>query len=268
MSEQLWWRPMRPSDAGGWADLLAAIRVADHGWEYYTAEDLSEEFGDPDWDLERGSMAASQIHLERFPGRPLSVSARCPTTNAGSLALYERRGYRRARWFNGMTRDLSVSLPGLPELPAVEFLGWGPQRLVDARLIRNEAFRDHWGSTEMNAEGWEHLMATGAFRPECSFLAYSSGEPVGVVISQEYEVGPAAKGRDLYIAIVGTRRVHRNRGIASALLAKVLDTAGAVGFATASLEVDSESPTGAVGLYQRLGFEIEHTSVIMTKSLL
>lgn len=113
------------------------------------------------------------------------------------------------------------------------------------------------------------LHGNQAVRPAFSFLAYSGGEPLGLVISHEYEAFNEAAGRrDLYIALVGTRRAGRNRGIASALLLRALAGARAAGFASASLGVDADSPTGALGLYRRAGFTVELTSVTNTKPLL
>jgi ribosomal protein S18 acetylase RimI-like enzyme len=43
--------------------------------------------------------------------------------------------------------------------------------------------------------------------------------------------------------------------------------AKAAGFATASLGVDAGSPTGAVGLYQRIGFTVTDTWIAERKPL-
>jgi ribosomal protein S18 acetylase RimI-like enzyme len=73
--------------------------------------------------------------------------------------------------------------------------------------------------------------------------------------------------RDLYIPLLGTRRAARGRGIASTLLARALTGAGAAGFTAASLRVDADSLTGALGLYERAGFTVEHTSITQLKHL-
>jgi mycothiol synthase len=112
-------------------------------------------------------------------------------------------------------------------------------------------------------------MAAGAFRPAFSFLAYDHGEPIGFVISHEYDAYAEATGiRDLFIAILGTRRAGRKRGIGSALLLRALAQARAAGFTSGSLVVDADSLTGALGLYERVGFTVEHTSITQSKPLL
>jgi mycothiol synthase len=213
--------------------------------------------------------AAIPLHEERFPGRPLSLSGACVSDNAGAVALVAAHGYRPARWFHAMVRDLSAALQEVPAPAGVEIVGFTPDRSHDALLVRNEAFHDHWGTTEITVEHWDHFMAQGAFRPAFSFLADADGEPVGVILGYEYESYTEATGiRDLFIALIGTRKAARKRGIASALLVRALTEAREAGFTAASLGVDADSLTGAVRLYERAGFTVEHTSITQMKPLL
>ena len=168
-----------------------------------------------------------------------------------------------------MTIDLTQPLREIPgPSSGVEIVGFTPERSQDARLVRDEAFRDHWGSTETTAEGWAHTMGPQAFRPACSFLAYDAGDPLGVILAFEYDAYLKATGiRDLFIALVGTRRAGRKRGIASALVARALAEAKDAGFVRASLDVQADSMTGAVGLYERIGFSISHSVAYYEKAL-
>jgi ribosomal protein S18 acetylase RimI-like enzyme len=213
--------------------------------------------------------AAVRLHREHFPDRPLSLSGSCLAHNAPAAALYAARGYRPVRWFHAMTRDLKAPLPDAPLSPEVQLIPFSPEVSEDARLIRNEAFADHWGSTETSAQAWAHLLEAGTFRPGFSFLACVGGTPAGFVLSHEYEAYNEVIGRrDLHIALIGTRRAARGRGIASALLGRALAAGREDGFSSGSLVVDADSETGAVGLYERAGFTVMHTSVTQAKSLL
>lgn len=116
---------------------------------------------------------AVPLHNDRFPGRPLSLSSGCLSSNAGAVALHEQRGYRPVRWFHSMMRDLSAVIPRAAIPAGVQITGYTPDMAEHARLVRNEAFRDHWGSTETSAELWAHFLASAAFRPEFSFMAYA-----------------------------------------------------------------------------------------------
>jgi mycothiol synthase len=314
------WRPVTTADAGDLTALLNAMEAVDHQDEHASEEETLEEFGDPDCDLPRGSIAAYDggtmigygmltarmaadpvhemyvsggvhpeyrrrglggrilhwaeraapaLHQERFPGRPLSLAGHVQASNTGAVALYAAHGYTQARWFRGMRRDLSVALPEAAVPAGIEIAGFATTRSQDAMLIRNESFRDHWGSVEYTAGGWAHFTRQQAFRPEFSFLAYGGAEPLGLVIGMEYVADSEATGyRDLEIPLVGTRRAGRKRGIASALLTRAMAEARAAGFAAASLGVDADSPTGAVGLYERLGFTVMGTWVSERKPLI
>jgi ribosomal protein S18 acetylase RimI-like enzyme len=218
--------------------------------------------------LDWAESAAAVLHRDRYPDRPLDLSTYALSNNREALALYQARGYRPARWFHGMTRDLSAPLPSVADPAGVQIVGLTPDAWEHARRVRNDAFQDHWGSTEMTAESWAHFMSSGAYRPEYSFIAYGGGQPLGFVIGHEYdEVTDATGSRDAYIALVGTRRQARKRGVAFALLARVLAAAEAAGCGSASLGVDADSPTGALGLYRRAGFTVRHTSIVHLKSL-
>ena len=216
-----------------------------------------------DW-VEKESVV---LHCQRFPGRPLELSGSSPTTNTAAISLIEGRGYRPVRWFNGMVVDLSKPLIESPPVEGCLIASWSPDHAMDALSIRNEAFRDHRGSTETTPEVWAHSLATAGFRPEFSFVAFCDGEAAGFLTACEYEMDPKI-GRDLYISLVGTRRAHRKKGIATALVTTVLKAAKEAGFAIASLEVDAESPTGALAVYERIGFKLDHRSVTMNKEVL
>ena len=216
--------------------------------------------------LDWSERAAVPLHEERYPGRPLVLHSGCNSKNAHALALYAAHGYRQERWFRMMRRSLSDPVGARPMPDGVTIGVYSSQRSEDARLVENEAFRDHWGSTESSLASWAHDNASAAFRPGLSFLAYAGADALGIIRCFEFAAETAATGRrDLYVGSVGTRRAGRNRGIASALLATALQAAAADGCQTASLMVDADSPTGAAGLYERAGFSVENTSVSVVK---
>jgi len=212
--------------------------------------------------------AAVLLHDDRYAGRSLALSSGCQSGNAGAVALHQARGYQAVRWFHVMLRDLSAPLPPVAVPAGVQITGYAPEMTEHARLIRNESFRDHWGSAEISAESWAHSLAHGAFRPGLSFLAYEGPEPLGLLFSHEYDAYRARTGRrEVYIALVGTRAAGRKRGIATALLATALSAARAEGYDQASLGVDADSLTGAVRLYERVGFTVDTTSIAYRKQL-
>jgi mycothiol synthase len=218
--------------------------------------------------LDWAEHAAVPVHDQRFPGHPLSLGTGCLSTNAAAITLYEGHGYQPARWWHEMVRDLSPAVPP-PVIPAgIRIAAYQPDMAEHARLIRNESFRDHWGSTQTSPERWAHFLGSAAFRPGFSFLAYEGSEPLGMLIARESEAYHARTGRrDLHIALVGTRAIGRKRGIATALLLTTMSAARADGYDRASLDVDSGSLTGAVQLYEHVGFAVASTWISYRKQL-
>jgi mycothiol synthase len=224
--------------------------------------------------LEWAERAAVPLHQARFGGQPLALHGTCATRNEAAVALHAGHGYRQQRWFHQMRAEFAGRRTDggvKPEtrLSGVQIARYSAERSQDALLVRNEAFRDHWGSTEDTPATWAHFTGSSAFRPSVSFLAYGGeGEPLGVLMSMEFDGDTAATGvRELWVQTVGTRTAARNRGVATALLATALTAAADEGFDRAALQVDADSPTGAVGLYERAGFSIVTTSVTMRKPM-
>jgi mycothiol synthase len=212
--------------------------------------------------------AALPLHQARYPGHPLALSASCPAGQDAALALFAAAGYQQVRWFHFMSRDLTGAVPygQLPE--GTRLAGYAAELSQAARQVRDEAFRDHWGSILTTAESWQHFVGHERFRPAFSFLAYLGDKPVGVLIAHEYDAFREATGRrECYIETVGVTKAARGRGIASALIRRSLAAAQADGCAIATLYVDADSPTGALTLYEHMGFTKQRTSVTLIKDL-
>jgi ribosomal protein S18 acetylase RimI-like enzyme len=126
------------------------------------------------------------------------------------------------------------------------------------RLTHNEVFLDHWGFTPRSVESWNARHAgSRSFRGGSSYLVLDGETIAAYVLCYEWDADTALTGiRELYIGQVGTRRPYRGRGLARAALAKVLAEAAQAGYKRSGLGVDADNPTGALGLYESLGFTV------------
>jgi ribosomal protein S18 acetylase RimI-like enzyme len=68
--------------------------------------------------------------------------------------------------------------------------------------------------------------------------------------------------REGWVRSLGVKQAWRGRGVASALLENSFNAFIDAGLTHSMLGVDSENPTGAFGLYERLGYEVLHGTVI------
>ncbi|MDQ2848291.1 MAG: GNAT family N-acetyltransferase [Actinomycetota bacterium] len=180
---------------------------------------------------------------------------------ASTIALAEAEGFETWRYFFRMQRDLAKPVDTAITPTGFTIRGYREGDEEAVRIARNNTFADHWGSLETTPERWRaHLTGAKAFRPQHSYLAtFDAGPAAGsiaaFVMAEEFDAETEARGyRTGYIALVGTERAARGRGLASVLLARQLISMRDDGYAYAELGVDSDSPTGAGRIYQRAGF--------------
>ncbi|WP_353828064.1 GNAT family N-acetyltransferase [Agromyces sp. SYSU T0242] len=203
----------------------------------------------------REQLAASDA---RLPGWIMSFAT---DGVADAAALLEHAGLRRVRHFSSLERDLRAPVPDAQVAEGIRVVPWSDHWAESARLARNEAFADHWGSQSTSPESWAAMHEAGSFAPDLSFLALAADGPdervVSFVIALREPPTPAAPdGPSAYVRLVGTLRAHRGRGLARVLLVRHLDAAERAGIGRSTLDVDAANPTGAVGLYTALGYEV------------
>lgn len=202
--------------------------------------------------VDAGVAAAKVLHALHHPAQRLAVDVHKAEHIAGVTELLRSRDFAPVRYFQRMERALGDVVNSAE--PRIE--PWSPRTDEDFRLVRNESYRDCWGATPMPADQWRNRITNQTFRPEATFLFRDTdGTPAGVLVTMSWEADTAATGvRDAHFMVLGTRREHRGRGIASALLAHALRAAAEQGYDRASLNVDSAGPAGLSGLFERAGF--------------
>lgn len=207
--------------------------------------------------LDWGLATAPVLSAKAFPGVPLELHLNVDDANAGLKALAEGAGFTANRWFAQMGRSLAGELPRFTPPDGVSVVTWSSELDEGARQVRNESFRDHWGSVPHTPESWRSfIVGTRNFLPESSFVALHEGRAVGVLITHTFEgYNEQAGQRRAWIQIIGTLREWRGKGVASALIAHALAAFRDQGFDTTGLGVDADNPTGAVSVYTRAGFE-------------
>lgn len=185
-------------------------------------------------------------------------------------ALLEESGYEVVRYYNEMHRPLSPPLPEAPLGHGLELVPMEPGLSEAVRLAHNQVFADHWGSEPRDEEAWGFVVNDPLARPDLSavVLASSTGEVVGYQLASHDPDTAVTRGfTEGYTDLLGVRREFRGRGIAQALLADAMRRFAAAGMDKASLDVDSENPTGAMALYRKMGYAPVNTSLAWDKVL-
>jgi ribosomal protein S18 acetylase RimI-like enzyme len=175
------------------------------------------------------------------------------------VRLFEHAGFRTARYFVALERDLHEPIPVVEPAAHIRLVSYTSDRSEATHAALSDSFRDHWASQPMNDEQWASWIGGSSFRPDISFLAIADGEEgeevAGFVLCQVTEDDWATQGfTGAYVGLVGTRRAWRGMRIAPAMLAASLRASADHGWEKVTLDVDAENPSGALGLYTRMGF--------------
>ncbi len=210
------------------------------------------------WQIERGRESVSTCD----PTLPWYIRTWNFDWVEDSFRLYRRLGLEPVRFMKEMIRPLTTSV--VPRSPdGVEIVLWERSHDEGTREALNEAFGDHWGSTRMDEESFQHMIERKAIRLDLSFQAVAGSEVVGYSLNGFFPNDEQVTGRrDGWVRSLGVKRAWRGRGVASALLESSFNAFLDAGFTHSMLGVDSENPTGAFGLYEGLGYEVLYGTVI------
>jgi mycothiol synthase len=206
--------------------------------------------------------------VARADGRPAqrALSSWPDEEQAGAMALYANEGYRIVRYGFMMLRDLADPIRAAA-LPAG--LEIRPVREADHRRIwdaDSEAFRDHWNAAERTESDYESWFATPELDTSLWRVAWDGDEVAGSVMSLIWADENASLGlRRGWLEHVSVRRPWRNRGLASALIAESLVALRQAGMTEAALGVDAENISGALRVYEGMGFRRSRTGVSLRK---
>jgi len=207
--------------------------------------------------------------VARVDGRPpqRALSSWPDEDRVGATALYESEGYDIVRYGFMMTRDLAEPISDLPLPTGLEVR---PVVEPDHRRIWDadeEAFRDHWNPAERNERDFEAWYAIPGIDTNLWRVAWDGDEVAGSVMSfvwpDENEALGLSRG---WLEHISVRRPWRRRGLATALIADAMRGLRDAGLAEAALGVDSENLSGALRVYEALGFRRVRTGVSYRKA--
>ena len=190
----------------------------------------------------------------------------------GRRHLFEAAGFTASRVFSELRLRLGADLPA-PDLPdPLELVPYDDGIIERVRVAHNIAFASHWGFTAYTPETWATNTSDAAFRPELSAAIVDTSTPatpvVGFVLNSEYEhdwVGP--DDREGYIEYLGVVPEWRSRGLATTLLNLAASRFTERGHPHAALGVDTDNSTGALRLYESLGYQLVHQTTYLSKEV-
>ncbi len=237
----------------------------------------------PDWRCKRiGSTLLSfneerllQIATQLKESGELPADAACLLDNFASssetarINLLERRGYQAIRYAFEMVRPDLENIPDLPLPPEVEIRPVDPGHLRMIWEASNEAFRDHWGYIPDPWEEFQSFLTDPDYDPSLWRVAWQGDQIAGMVLSfidkDQNEIYGHKRG---YTENICVRRPWRKQGLAKALIASSLSALKERGMTEAGLGVDAENISGALHLYESMGYRVVKRSTIYRKPLM
>jgi mycothiol synthase len=222
-----------------------------------------------DWLEARGAARLREIAAAHPTHTPPVMRLGCWDTEPGRRARYEQRSFRPVRYFYRMRRDLSQPIPDRPLPAGLTLHTYRPELDEQMRQTFNESFRDGWTFDTVTPSDWQQFFVQrSTFRSDLSFAIMEGEEVVAISVNRFDPVVAKRTGfKSGWIGSLGTRRAWRKRGLASALLVASMRAFQAAGLEYAGLGVDAQNPTGALGLYEGLGFAPYARSMVYQKNL-
>ena len=201
-------------------------------------------------------------------GAPIQIESFAEDLEVGHRAILAAAGFETVRHFFLMRVP---SLEDVPDAPLPEGIEVRPVTPEHHRMIFDaeaEAFRDHWGHREQGDDLFRTLYAKAELDTSLWIVAWDGDEIAGVV---QNWIWPAENERlgvkRGWLERISVRRPWRRRGLGRAITALSLRRLRDAGTEDAMLGVDSENPTGALGLYESLGFEVHSSAAAYRRPL-
>lgn len=166
-------------------------------------------------------------------------------------------GFEPFAWSAWMVRQLGddiadVALPAGLELRPVEASQL--RAIWDADV---DAFRDAHGFVEPTENDYAMFLDEAAKGTDLWQIAWDDRGVAGQVRTYVNAGEAARRGRRrAWTESISTRKDWRGRGVASAVITSSLRQLAGQGYDEAALGVDLGNPTGALGVYERLGYEV------------
>jgi mycothiol synthase len=238
------------------------------GFLYFRVHPSARDNGLASEILAWGGERLREVGRER--GLPVQLRSSAREHDAFSRGVLEQHGMAPIRYFFQMRCPLDEPIE--------------PARLPDGFTLRhvaseadveawvdtfNQSFIDHWNHHPMTVEGHKHWLSHASYSPERDLVVLASDGMFAAFCFCIIDPEDNARNQrnDGWIGILGTRRGYRKLGLGRAMLLHGLHALKAAGLDTAKLNVDAENPTGALRLYESVGFVQEHTSISYRKDL-
>lgn len=196
-----------------------------------------------------------KIAADHPKGEPRFFETWAADTETDWESLLVAEGYKPVRYTFEMVRPNLENIPDLPLPEGVEVRAAKPEHYRKIWAAAGEAFQDHWGASEWRDERFKEWQEKSYFNPELFQVAWDGDEVAGMVLNYISEKENSEYNRKRgYTEEISVRRPWRRKGLARALIARSFKVLKEHGMTEAALAVDAENVSGALKLYENMGF--------------
>lgn len=199
---------------------------------------------------------AEQETLRQATPRACRLFTASRADHPARFGFLEANGFTRVRYFFTMKRALHGALPA-PEVPS----GYTVRSVTLEDLeaitdLHNLAFREHWDSQPLTVAEERAALLDPDHRPELDIVAVATDGSLASFCTATIEPMKREGVEEIvgFIASLGTHPAHRGLGLGRALLLHNLRALQALRIDKSYISVDADNPTGALRLYESVGF--------------
>lgn len=194
------------------------------------------------------------------------ASAWAQTDRLACIRLYESFGFNRVRTSSLMKRSLKQSAEMMEKEPASlrEARVTENEEIALMNYLDNEAFKEHFNYRPITVEETKFLLLKSPFwQHQKVWFAMYEEQPIGYVVAGiDQRLNQEKNEKYGWILNIGVLKPYRQRDVGTALILRAMSHLRTQGMEDALLFVDDQNPTHAIKLYEKVGFQIHHKSII------
>ena len=183
--------------------------------------------------------------------------------------LLESKGFTNIRYFYEMGRPTNIPIPekSLPNGLEIKPVDTKEKELTVIKAS-DKAFEDHFEHIPLTEEKIQAWMAQSDYNPSLWKVAWDGEKAAGSVMNFVNEAENKMMNRKRgYTEDISCLREYRGKGVASALISASIKMFRDMGMDEVTLYVDTENPSGALGLYESFGYQVKDKMVAMVKEI-
>lgn len=238
------------------------------GWLWFCVHPIARSGNIQTLAVAWGEKRMREVQTER--GIPVKLRSWVRAENTDRISLLGNCGFKADRHFCRMARSISQPIPE-PKIPKGFTLSQfrGAQDAQAWVEMFNQSFIDHWNHHDLTVEQFQYDLAKPSYRKDLDLIAVALDGTFAAFCHCEISIEECDRtGRNEgWIMSLGTRRGFRNIGLGRAMLLAGLHRLKAVGIETAIIGVDADNQSGALGLYESVGFHNIRNTIAYVKEL-